>query len=70
MEELPNFMSNGKEYHLSYRPEDSIFTEVEIIPDILDALERAKDVISEGAMFFSLVEVHKAMKGLIDDGNV
>ena len=70
MEELPNFMLNGKEYHLSYRPEDSNFTEVEIIPDILDALERAKVVISEGGMFFSLVEVHQAMKGQIDDGNV
>lgn len=70
MEELPNFMLNGKEYHLSYRLEDSIFTEVEIIPDILNALERAKVLISEGAMFFSLVEVHQAMKGQIEDGDV
>jgi hypothetical protein len=64
-DELPNFMQSGKEYHLSYRPKESIFTEVEIIPDILDALERSKVLISEGAMFFSLVEIHKSTKGQI-----
>jgi hypothetical protein len=64
-DELPYFMQSGKEYHLSYRPKNSIFTEVEIIPDILDALERSKIVISEGGMFFSLVEVHKSTKGQI-----
>jgi hypothetical protein len=70
MDDLPNFMSNKIEYRLSYRPKDSIFTIDETIVDILQALERAKEVISEGGMFFSLVEIHVVTKGQIADGNV
>ena len=65
-----DFLKNGIEYHLTYRKVDQIFSEQEVFDSITDALDRAKDIVTEGSAFYSLIEVHQATKGQVINGNV
>lgn len=65
-----DFLKNGIEYHLTYRKVDQIFPEQEVFDSITEALDKAKDIVTEGSVFYSLVEVHQNTKGQVINGDV